>query len=53
VKQFIESTGNIELDNDIRVMVFKKVSTTRFRAYIQEEGNVAQNIKIHFEVIQL
>lgn len=52
VRQHIESVGNIEADNDLKVMVFKKISTTQFQIYTEETGGVTQNIRLHIEIIQ-
>jgi hypothetical protein len=48
-----ESLGSLDLDNDFRGLVFKKISTTKASFLIQESANVTQNIQIHVDVIQL
>lgn len=52
VKQYIESLGSIEFDNDIQPAVFKKVSASQFQVYFEETSGGAQNIRIHIDVIQ-
>ena len=46
-----ESLGDIEFDNDIKVLVFKKLSTSQFYVYIEESTDKTQNIKLHLEII--
>lgn len=46
-----ESLGDIEFDNDINVLVFKKLSTSQFYVYIEENSDKTQNIKLHLEII--
>lgn len=49
----VESRGSMRYDNDIYPLVWQTVSNTRARIYIQETGNVAQNLRIHIDAIQL
>ena len=48
----IESLGTMELDNDIKQIVWKKISNSQFQLYIEQDVVVTQNVKIHVNVIQ-
>jgi hypothetical protein len=52
VKVSVESLGNIELDNNIEVPTWKKISTTVFQVIFAETVPGVQNIKAHIAVIQ-
>lgn len=43
----IESLGNIEADNDIRPVLWKKINTTQIQVYLEETSGSSQNLKIH------
>lgn len=49
----VESNGNIEQDNDIKPVVWRIISATEVRIYVEENESVVQNLKIHIEAIQL
>jgi hypothetical protein len=49
----VQSQGNIGFDNDIRPLVWRPLSTTKAEIYLEEVKGVAQNLKIHIDVIQL
>lgn len=53
VKSFVESLGDYSNDIEIRRESFKKISTTQFYYRQSESYPVAQNLKIHFELISL
>lgn len=46
-------SASMEVDNDIAVIVWKPMSTTKARIYIEESKGGVQNLKIHIDVIQL
>ena len=48
----VESLGNIENDNDLKPVVWKKISTTKFRFYVEDPSQTTQNIKLHFDIKQ-
>lgn len=48
----IESLGDIQKDNDLKEPVWKKISTTQFQIYIEEDYSGVQSIKPHLTVIQ-
>ena len=51
----IESlSSSITRDNDIQPVVWKKISTTKFRFYVEESylKNTTNNIKLHFDIKQ-
>ncbi len=49
----IESNGNIEGDNDLLPLVWRKKSTTKAEIYLEESSGFTQNLKVHVDVIQL
>lgn len=51
VRIFVESSGNIQLDNDINAPVFKVLSVSQAQIAIAEVGTVVQNLKIHLEAV--
>lgn len=53
VKSYVESMGNLDVDNVAGNVVFKKINTTSFQISVTEYENVTQNLKIHLEVISL
>lgn len=53
VKSYVESMGNLDVDNVAGSVVFKKINTTSFQISVTEYENVTQNLKIHLEVISL
>lgn len=53
VKGYVESMGNLDVDNVVGNVVFKKINTTSFQISVTEYENVTQNLKIHLEVISL
>lgn len=52
VRQYIQSLGNIEGDNDIKTLVFKVIDKSSFQIYVEETNEGIQNIKVHLEIIQ-
>ena len=53
VEGFIESMGDIGLDNDLCAPVFKITSASQFRLAFQEVAEGTQNIKIHIKIYKL
>ena len=49
----VESQGTLVLDSDCMAPIFGKISTTQFTCAVREVVGHPQNLKIHFEVIQL
>jgi len=49
----IESKGTLDLDDDISREVVKIISNTQFQIGIKELNPSVQNLRFHFEVIQL
>lgn len=49
----VQSEGDIARDNDIKPVIWKSISKTQASVYIEETSGVTQNLKIHFDVIQL
>lgn len=49
----VESEGTLTSDIDCMTPIFKKISTTQFTFAIREVVGATQNLKIHFQVIQL
>lgn len=47
-----ESLGTMELDNDIRPVIWKKINEDSFYIYLEDTGGI-QNLKIHFETKSL
>lgn len=45
----VESLGNMENDNDMLPVIWKKISASSFFLYLEETGNVTQNIKLHIK----
>ncbi len=43
----VESLGNMENDNDMHPVIWKKISAGSFFIYLEETGNATQNIKLH------
>jgi hypothetical protein len=52
VRTFIESLGTMNLDNNLDAIVFKPISASQFKIYVQEVGTVVMDVKLHIEVIQ-
>lgn len=52
VRMSIESTGVMDNDNDVRIMIFQTLSVTQFKIFLEEDHDSTQAIKIHFTVIQ-
>ena len=46
----IESLGTFNFDNDIATIPFKKVSQSQFQLFLQELGNITQNVTLHINV---
>lgn len=53
VRIHIQSEGTFNLDNDILFPVFRPSTNTEFQILIAELGGTVQNLKFHFEVVQL
>ncbi|QCW21068.1 hypothetical protein [Flavobacterium phage FCOV-F18] len=53
VKMYVESLGDLGLDNDSFCPAFKVISTTQFTITLTEGSSSVQNIKIHVEIQQL
>lgn len=53
VRLHIQSTGAINLDNDIYSPVFSPISTTKFQIAIAEPGNSTQAVRFHFEAVAI
>jgi hypothetical protein len=49
----VESQGTLVIDTDCMAPIFRKISTTQFTCAVSEVFGSGQNLKIHFEVIQL
>jgi len=49
----IESLGDMESDNDLHPVIWKKISTNSFFIYLEETGNITQNIKLHIKTLAL
>ena len=49
----VQSQGNMEIDNDIKPIVWKAISNNQADVYVEETGGGGQNLRIHFDVIQL
>lgn len=43
----VESLGTFNFDNDVRIIPFKKVSQLQFQIFIEELGDITQNIVLH------
>lgn len=48
----VESIGDMEKDNDIKPIVWKKINTTQVKIYLEEDTSNTQSIKIHISVKQ-
>lgn len=53
VRIHIQSEGTFGIDNDLYPPVFKTTSTTQFQIMIAEPSGGVQNLKFHFEVVQI
>ena len=53
VRIFFQSQGNIDHDDDLYTPVFVPISTSQFRFRMDESFGKTQNIKAHFEVVQI
>ena len=50
---FTEALGNINFANDVDVIPFKKISTTKAEIFVERFTAQNHNLKIHIDVIQL
>jgi len=48
----IESLGTLEADNDLKPVIWKKISNTQFEIYLEEDAGGTKSIKIHLSVKQ-
>ena len=53
VRIMFESQGDINADDELFTPVFIPVSKTQFRLRIDEKTSNRQNLKIHFEIVQI
>ena len=51
IKIDIESLANIDNDNEIKTIIWKKISTTQIQVFIEEASGAAQNLKIHIQAL--
>ena len=49
----VQSLGTFNLDNDLSIIPFKTVSTTKAILFFEKTGDVTTNLVIHVDVIQL